>query len=67
MAASNPSAAAARRAALNALDNVQESAHARFDYPGCTARLAQLDDHMATVRMVLDHLFDESARFKEGR
>lgn len=65
--AGKPSAAAARRAALAALDTVQKSAHARFDYPGCTARLTQLDAHMATVRMVLDHLFDESARSKEGR
>ena len=67
MAAGKQSAAAARRAALMALDGVQKSVHARFDYPGSDARLAQLDDHIATVRMVLDHLFDESARSKEGR
>jgi hypothetical protein len=67
MAAGKPSAAAARNTALLTLTTVQKAAHARFDYPGSDARLAQLDDHIATVRMIINHLFDESARSKEGR
>jgi hypothetical protein len=56
-----------KKAALAVLSDLQKTAHTQFTYPGVSARLAQLDDHIATVRMVVDHLFDESARSKEGR
>jgi hypothetical protein len=57
-----------RKAAVTQLDALVKAAHDQFGYPGSDARLKQLDDHVATVRMVVDHLFDESSRSsKEGR
>lgn len=40
---------------LNALVTGMKKAH-----PDSTARLEQLDAHVATVAMVVDHLFDEA-------
>jgi hypothetical protein len=46
--------------ALSALDGVRAAMHDR--HPGNRARLEQLDCHLATVAMVVDHLYDEAAR-----
>lgn len=50
--------------ALSSLDEITAMMHDRFDYPGSAARLIQLDNHMATVRMVLEHMFEEAERSK---
>lgn len=56
-----------RKAALAALEDLRASAHAQFTYAGSADRLAQLDGHVATVQMLVEHLFDEDARHpKEG-
>jgi len=44
------------------LDKLKTTMHSQFDYPGSSDRLAQLDSHVATVAMVIDHLFDEAQR-----
>ena len=49
-----------RDQALAALDKVKAAMHEQ--YPDNTARLEQLDAHIATVAMVVDHLFDEAER-----
>lgn len=49
-----------RDAALALLDDLKTDLHDRF--PGADARLAQLDGHLATVAMVVNHLFDEDER-----
>jgi hypothetical protein len=64
--AGRPSGATARRLALTALDTVQKSAHARFTDPSAGDRLAQLDHHLSTVRMIVDALFDEDTRHPKG-
>ena len=43
-----------------ALDKVQAAMHEQF--PGAVERLAQLDSHLATVDMTVEHLFDEHER-----
>jgi hypothetical protein len=51
-----------RDEALKALREVQAAMHEQFgDHP---ARLDQLDSHMATVVMVVEHLYDEEVRHK---
>jgi hypothetical protein len=51
--------------ALANLDAISAMMHSRFDdNPGSQARLTQLDNHMATVRMVLEHTFEEAERSK---
>jgi len=42
------------------LDGIRAAMHEQ--YPDNTARLEQLDAHIATVAMVVDHLFDEAER-----
>ena len=65
MASSKP---AAKRVSLTeaqaALARVSDAMHAQFSTN--TARLNQLDSHMATVAMVVDHLFDEADREAAG-
>jgi hypothetical protein len=55
-------AAMVREKALAGLDALQSEAHEQFTYEGSAARLEQLDAHMATVRMIVGHLFDEADR-----
>lgn len=47
-----------------ALDGVKAAAHDQF--PAAAARLAQLDSHLQTVGMVIDHLHDEDVRHQDG-
>lgn len=49
-----------RAEVLAALDEVRQAMHDQF--PDNAARLGQLDSHIATVAMVVDHLHDEDAR-----
>jgi hypothetical protein len=42
------------------LDEISDEMHNRFPNQG--ARLEQLDAHLATVAMVIDHLRDEEVR-----
>jgi hypothetical protein len=50
--------------ALKALAGVKQSMHDQF--PDARARLEQLDAHMATVAMVVDHIHDEAERGQEA-
>lgn len=45
---------------LAALDEVKAAVHEKF--PNATARLAQLNSHLATSRMVVEHIHEEAAR-----
>ena len=54
----------------------RENAHALLDdlskemhdqHPDNRARLEQLDAHVATVAMVVDHLYDEAARLEKEK
>lgn len=47
-----------------ALDKMRGSMHEQF--PEHAARLEQLDSHIATVAMVVDHIHDEAARAAAG-
>lgn len=42
------------------LDKISDDIHKTF--PTQLARLAQLDGHMATVRMVIDHIHAEATK-----
>jgi hypothetical protein len=53
-----------RAAAQEALEGVRAAMHDQ--HPGNGARLEQLDSHMATVAMLVDHLYDEAARGEES-
>ncbi len=44
------------------LDKLKTAMHNQFDYPGSAERLAQFDSHLATVAMVIDHIFDEAGK-----
>jgi hypothetical protein len=55
---------AAREEILADLDDIKTAVHDRF--PGARARLDQLDSHLATVRMVVEHIHEEAARAAEG-
>lgn len=48
-----------REEALELLDRVKTAMHEQHDNP---ARLEQLDAHVATVAMVVEHLYDETER-----
>lgn len=43
-----------------ALDDIRTAMHDQ--HPDNRARLDQLDSHLATVAMVIDHLYEEAAR-----
>lgn len=60
-------AAMSREQATAALDALQNAAHKQFTYEGSADRLAQLDAHLATVRMAVEHLFDEADRHPKGQ
>lgn len=47
-------------AIVAALDDVKTAMHEQF--PDAAARLAQLDSHLATVVMVVEHIHEEAAR-----
>lgn len=47
-----------------ALESVKAAMHTQF--PEHRERLEQLDDHLATVAMVVDHIHDEAARAAVG-
>jgi len=51
-----------RDQAQAALSKVQAAMHEQFADPDSQPRLAQLDSHIATVAMVVDHLYDEAER-----
>lgn len=53
-----------REQALAALEQVKVGMHETF--PAATDRLAQLDAHLATVAMVVEHIDDEAARAADG-
>lgn len=38
----------------------------RTQFPTAVARLEQATSHLATVAMVVDHIFDEDIRHQEG-
>jgi hypothetical protein len=46
------------------LEIVRDAMHEEF--PDATDRLAQLDSHMATVEMVIQHLYEEKERAANG-
>lgn len=54
-----------REQAVQALHDVV--AGIREDFPDATGRLAQLESHIATAAMVVEHIFDESARADAGK
>lgn len=54
-----------REQALKALAEVE--AGMRDAFPGAADRLAQLAAHIATAAMVVEHIFDESARADPGK
>lgn len=54
-----------REQALKALSDVAAGMHEAF--PDATDRLAQLAAHIATAAMVIEHIFDESARADAGK
>ena len=45
---------------IEALDQMREALRQRF--PGAAARLEQLDSHLATVKMVIGHIFGEAVK-----
>jgi hypothetical protein len=49
-----------RDQAVKALNDI--AAGMRDAFPAATDRLAQLDSHIATAVMVVEHIVDESAR-----
>jgi len=48
-----------------ALRQIGEAMHDQF--PGARERLAQLDSHLATVAMVVDHTYEEDVRAAQHR
>jgi hypothetical protein len=56
----------ARLAVLASLDSVGKVAGDRFTGPASRDRLLQLNDHLGTVRMVVEALFDEDDRHTKG-
>lgn len=46
------------------LNDIRQAMHEL--HPDNTARLEQFDAHLSTVAMCVEHLFDESAKTKEG-
>lgn len=51
-----------RDEARQMLDDLAAAMHEQFADEQQAARLAQLDAHLATVRMTVDHLYDEADR-----
>lgn len=49
-----------RDALQKALKDIADSLHKQ--YPREQARLAQLDSHLATVAMLIDHIHNEAAK-----
>lgn len=49
---------------LTFFNDVRTAMHDRF--PEARARLEQLDSHLATVAMVVEHIHEEAARAAEG-
>lgn len=47
-----------------ALDQVQDALHKEFKGDAARARLEQFDSHLASARMVIGHLFEESLRME---
>ena len=47
-----------------ALERIRNAMHDQF--PDAVARLEQLDSHMATVAMVVDHIHEEADRAAPG-
>jgi predicted alpha/beta-hydrolase family hydrolase len=56
--------ATSREDFIGKLNEVKDAVHDL--HPDNTARLEQFDAHLSTVAMCVEHLFDESARSKEG-
>lgn len=50
------------KSVTDAIDGIAADLHSKFS--GNAGRLEQLDAHLATVKMVIEHLYDEDARSK---
>lgn len=51
--------------ALSTLDKIKTDMHKQF--PKNVGRLEQLDHHIATAAMAVEHLFDEQVRTEHAR